>query len=340
MKRKSNKWFPRLKLADDRGVALIVVLWIFIFLFVVAFEFSTAAREEASGAHRFSEETQGYYLAVAAFERGLYDFLRQPTGGSAIQQGQPKSDLFDGEWRGENLGVGAFRVRLIDEGGKININRVSEETLRRVLTNLGIDAVQRDVLVDSIMDWRDPDDLHRANGAENDYYSSLSPAYTAKNGPLDSVAELLWIKGVTRDLLFGLSERIEQTPEQPRRIALRDIFTVDSPIDRVNLRTASAEVIHALTGIPLERCRKFADERKKLSDKTLGDLLPLLGIGAGDATLQMFIFTNPSVVAVEAEGRAANGGAARRVKGVVRLGGAQGFELMRWLDRDTALPES
>ena len=127
---------------------------------------------------------------------------------------------------------------------------------------------------------------------------------------------------------------------RPRRIALRDIFTVDSPIDRVNLRTASAEVIHALTGIPLERCRKFADERKKLSDKTLGDLLPLLGIGAGDATLQMFIFTNPSVVAVEAEGRAANGGAARRVKGVVRLGGAQGFELMRWLDRDTALPES
>ena len=340
MKRKSNKWFPRLKLADDRGVALIVVLWIFIFLFVVAFEFSTAAREEASGAHRFSEETQGYYLAVAAFERGLYDFLRQPTGGSAIQQGQPKSDLFDGEWRGENLGVGAFRVRLIDEGGKININRVSEETLRRVLTNLGIDAVQRDVLVDSIMDWRDPDDLHRANGAENDYYSSLSPAYTAKNGPLDSVAELLWIKGVTRDLLFGLSETVGPPPEQPRGIALRDIFTVDSPIDRVNLRTASAEVIHALTGIPLERCRKFADERKKLSDKTLGDLLPLLGIGAGDATLQMFIFTNPSVVAVEAEGRAANGGAARRVKGVVRLGGAQGFELMRWLDRDTALPES
>jgi general secretion pathway protein K len=341
MKRETNKRFSRLKLADNRGVALIVVLWIFIFLFVVAFEFSTAAREEASGAHRFSEETQGYYLAVAAFERGLYDFLRQPSGGSAIQQDQRKSDPFDGEWREENVGAGAFRVRLIDEGGKININRVSEETLRRVLTNLGLDPVPRDVLVDSIMDWRDPDDLHRANGAETDYYSSLSPAYTAKNGPLDSVAELLWIKGVTRELLFGVSETIpSQTPEPPRRIALRDIFTVDSPIDRVNLRTATPEVIHALTGISLERCRKFTDERKKLSNKTLGDLLPLLGIATGDATLQMFIFTNPSVVAVEAEGRAANRGAPRRVKGVVRIGGAQGFELMRWLDRDTALPES
>ncbi|HEX9786555.1 MAG TPA: hypothetical protein VGB09_00955, partial [Candidatus Binatia bacterium] len=206
MKPRSNNRLPRGKLADDRGVALIVVLWIFIFLFVVAFEFSTAAREEASGAHRFSDETQGYYLAVAGFERGMYDFLRQPTGGGAIQQGQPKTDLFDGEWREENFGAGAFRVRLVDEGGKININRISEESLRRVFTHLGIDAARRDILVDSIMDWRDPDDLHRANGAENDHYASLSPAYTTKNGPLDSVAELLWIRGVTRELFFGLSE--------------------------------------------------------------------------------------------------------------------------------------
>jgi len=341
MKPNSNNCFARAKLTDDGGVALIVVLWIFIFLFVVAFEFSTAAREEASGAHRFSDETQGYYLAVAGFERGLYDFLRQPTGGSAIQQqGQQKTDPFDGEWREENLGAGAFRVRLVDEGGKININRVNDETLRRVFTHLGIDAVQRDVLVDSIMDWRDPDDLHRANGAENDYYTSLSPAYTAKNGPLDSVAELLWIKGVARDLFFGLPEATAPAPEKARGIALRDIFTVDSPIDRVNLRTASPEAIHALTGISLERCRKFADERKKLSEKTLGDLLPLLGIGAGDGMLQNFIFTNPSVVAVEAEGRPASSRLPRRVKGIVRLGGARGFELMRWVDRDMPLPES
>jgi hypothetical protein len=55
--------------------------------------------------------------------------------------------------------------------------------------------------------------------------------------------------------------------------------------------------------------------------------------------LQMFIFTNPAVVAVEAEGRPTDAGQPRRVKGVVRLGGAQGFELLRWLDRDTALPQ-
>ena len=325
--------------AGERGVALIVVLWIFIFLFVVAFEFSTAAREEASGAHRFNEEMEGYYLAVAGFERGLYTFLNQQSDAAAQPPAQ-KNDLFDGAWREENLGAGVFRVRLIDEGGKININRASEETLRRVFTHLGIEDARRGILVDSIMDWRDEDDLHRANGAENQHYLSLTPAYTVKNGPLDTVADLLWIRGMTRELFFGYSEAARSPDEPPRRIALRDIFTVDSPIDRVNLRTATAEIIHALTGIPLERCRAFVQERSKLAEKTLTDLLPLLGIGSGDAALQMFIFTNPSMVAVEAEGRSKDSRSPRRVTGIVRLGGARGFELLRWLDRDTALPSS
>ena len=338
---KAQAEFPslRAKCGGENGVALIVVLWIFIFLFVVAFDFSTSAREEAAAAHRFSDETVGYYLAVAGFERGLYEFLNQQGGAGVNQQGQ-KSDLYDGSWREENVGGGVSRVRLVDEGGKININRVNEETLRRIFTNLGIDNVRRDILVDSIMDWRDADDLHRTNGAENDYYSSLSPPYTAKNGLLDSVEDLLWIRGMTTALFFGYAEEKAPPGDEARRVGLRDIFTVDSPIDRVNLRTASAEVIHALMGIPLEKCRSFVEERKKLAEKTLGDLLPLLGIGAGDAALQMFIFTNPSVVAVEAEGRLADSRAPRRVKGIVRLGGAQGFEVLRWLDRDFAQPKS
>jgi hypothetical protein len=122
-------------------------------------------------------------------------------------------------------------------------------------------------------------------------------------------------------------------------LGLREIFTVDSPIDRVNLRTASADVIHALTGIPLEKSRRFIDERQKLSERTLPDLLPLLGIGANDAALQQFVFANPAVVTIEAEGRPAQSGVSRRVKGVVRAGGGgREFELVRWIDRDVGVP--
>ena len=329
------------KFGSQDGVALILVLWVFIFLFVVAFEFSTAAREEGTAAQRFSEDTTGYYLAIAGFESGLYEFLNQQSGAASQSRQTTKEDLFDGEFREQKLGPGMLRVRLIDESGKININRVNEETLRRIFLNVGIDPGRADILVDSIMDWRDPDDLHRPNGAENDYYQSLTPPYTARNGSLDTIEDLLWIRGMTADLFYGYPEqRIQEKADGSERVALRDLFTVDSPIDRVNLRTASAEVIHALVGIPREKCRSFVEERKKLSEKTIADLLPLLGIGAADNLMQMFIFANPSVVAVEAEGLSADSRTGRRVKGIVRLGGAQGFELLRWLDRDIALPQN
>jgi general secretion pathway protein K len=189
------------------------------------------------------------------------------------------------------------------------------------------------------MDWRDPDDLHRASGAENEYYRSLTPPYTAKNGPFDMVEDLLWVRGVTPELFYGYGDAQGDRAENTQRAGLREIFTVDSPIDRVNLRTASADVIHALTGIPLEKSRRFVDERKKLSDKTLPDLLPLLGIGASDAALQQFVFANPAVVTVESEGRPTESRLSRRVKGVVRAaGGGREFELMRWIDRDVGLP--
>lgn len=269
----------RVRLGNQRGVALIVVLWIFIFLFVVAFDFSATVREEAAATQRFSDETQGYYLALAGFQRGLYDFIQQAGGGNS-QADAKQNDLYDGSWREEKLGSGMFRVRLVDEGGKINLNRVDEQILRRVLINLGVEGSVADILVDSIMDWRDPDDLHRTNGAESDYYSSLSPAYTAKNGPLDSVEDLLWIRGMTPALFYGSSDDAGDTRSaRAPRVGLRDVFTIDSPIDRVNLRTATAEVIHALTGIPMDKCRNFVEERKRLSEKTMTDLLPLLGIG-------------------------------------------------------------
>jgi general secretion pathway protein K len=323
---------------NQRGVALLVVLWIFIFLLVVAFDFSASVREEATAAHRYSDETQGYYIALAGFERGIYEFLQQSAGRDVIGA-EKRADIFDGSWHEETLGGGIFRVRWVDEGGKININRADEETLRRVFTNLGVEEPNKAILVDSIMDWRDPDDLHRMSGAENDYYRSLTPSYTAKNGPFDTVEDLLWVRGMTAELFYGYGAAKGNREENGQRVGLREIFTVDSPIDRVNLRTASADVIHALTGIPLEKTRRFIDERQKLSDKTLADLLPLLGIGASDAALQQFVFANPAVVTVEAEGRPGESGVSRRVKGVVRgAGGGREFELVRWIDRDVGLP--
>jgi general secretion pathway protein K len=310
-------------LANERGAALLIVLWIFIFLFVVAFDFSAAVREEGMATHRYAQEAEGYYLAIAGFQQGIYQLLKQSSRGGQVAAGQG-SDLFEEGWKQGTLGEGAYEVRFIDEAGKFNLNRVNEETLRSIFLNLRIDQEKANILTDSIIDWRDEDDLHRVNGAENDYYLGLSPPYTARNGPFDSVEDLLWVRGVTPELFYG----------DGGRPGLKDIFTVDSPTG-VNLRTASPAVCVALIGLSMEKCEEFIANRSKLSEKTLADLLRLLGIGDDSLVRRQVTFANPTVITIEARGRQAQSPIARQVRGVIRiLGGDRGYELIRWLDRD------
>src|SRR5438094_9818387 len=97
---------------------------------------------------------------------------------------------------------------------------------------------------------------------------------------------------MTSDLFYGYAEANQGAGSDASTIGLQKIFTVNSPIDRVNLLTATAEIIHALMGIPLEKSRGLVEERKKLSEKTLAHLLPLLEIATGDRAIPMYIFAH------------------------------------------------
>jgi type II secretory pathway component PulK len=58
-------------------------------------------------------------------------------------------------------------------------------------------------LADAILDFIDSDDTPRTNGCESEYYTALSPSYPAKNSPLESLDELLLVRGVTPEYLYG-----------------------------------------------------------------------------------------------------------------------------------------
>jgi type II secretory pathway component PulK len=61
-------------------------------------------------------------------------------------------------------------------------------------------------IANAILDWMDSDSEARQNGAEADYYSGNQPAYSPANGPLTSIEELLLVRGVTPELLFGCDQ--------------------------------------------------------------------------------------------------------------------------------------
>ena len=158
---------------------------------------------------------------------------------------------------------------MVSESGRINLNRVSEPFLRKVIKYFVETGEQRDILVDSILDWRDPDDFHRMNGAENDYYRSLPEPYDCKNGDFDSVEELLLVRGMTPELFYGKKGEDQEAPV----IGLKDIFTVFSTVDRVDVNSAPAEVLTALFGFPFQLAKTVTEARGEGGFSSLNDLL-------------------------------------------------------------------
>lgn len=252
---------PR-RIDDERGFALVIVMWLFTVLFVLGAEFAGEMRQDATATKNFADETQSYYLATAAANLTFYRaFLDRDRGGQgqlvaeAGQAGQPGLDQEDegplvhrdGQWHEVELWGAPVMVRVTDEGGKIPINFPEgqfdaklQPLLVHVLGNMGVDSELAASIADGVIDWQDDDDEHRLNGAESDYYADLPNPYPAKNKRLDSLEELLFIKGVTPELYHG------GTDEFP--VGLRDVFSIFNT-GQVNLRYATPEVKRALFGL-------------------------------------------------------------------------------------------
>jgi hypothetical protein len=68
-------------------------------------------------------------------------------------------------------------------------------------------------IVDAILDWRDADSTQGANGAESAYYNGLTPPYNCKNQPFETLEELLYVRGITPEILFGEDFNLNGTLE-------------------------------------------------------------------------------------------------------------------------------
>jgi DNA uptake protein ComE-like DNA-binding protein len=100
-----------------------------------------------------------------------------------------------------------IRFGLTPESAKLHLNAAEEWQIERLLPPLlvGLQIDNPQDIINAILDWRDEDSEVRDGGAESDYYNALDPGppYNAKNGPFDSVEELLLVKGVTAAVLYG-----------------------------------------------------------------------------------------------------------------------------------------
>jgi type II secretory pathway component PulK len=85
---------------------------------------------------------------------------------------------------------------LTDEDGKLNINTASHDELMRL-------PGMTDDVAASIVNWHSANANASNDGATSDYYLSLPEPYYCKNANFETVEELLMVRGVTREMLYG-----------------------------------------------------------------------------------------------------------------------------------------
>ncbi|MEX1095299.1 MAG: hypothetical protein WED34_04585 [Planctomycetales bacterium] len=203
-------------------MVLIVVLVVILLLTLGAYTFTTVMLAEADASRMYHRDAQARALADSGIELvaailgdragdaaalNLYDNPQLFAGGMIVDDPDPVA-------RGRftvvaplEIDVTGTRLRygLIDESSKLNLNTLSESGLsarRKKAALMRLPGMTEDV-ADAILDWLDPDDEARQNGAEVQYYAALDPPYTPRNGRIESLDELLLVRGVTPWSLYG-----------------------------------------------------------------------------------------------------------------------------------------
>lgn len=251
------------KNSDERGSALIIVLWISFGLVAMTLYFGQSMGLElrASENRVAAMEAEQAILGAARYvtnvlarvtEPGL---IPEPTGYRSLEAPVGQAMFwFIGRNDRQNHGVNNA-WGLVDEGSKLNLNVVTVEMLQML-------PQMTPELSAAIIDWRDVDEEVTENGAESETYSRRSPAYSAKNTNYESVAELRLVAGTDLDLLFGEDgnlngvldlnendlEKALPTDNRDGRLdpGLMEYFTVYTRIPTVGTNITSREDLTAL----------------------------------------------------------------------------------------------
>jgi general secretion pathway protein K len=291
-----------------RGFAQLLVLWALALLGMLALGFSFAMRTEALAARNGIDGTRAYFQARTGVDRALMLIATVPADNLTRME------------ISEDDGEASYDVLVESEGGKVDINFVSEELLLEILKRGAGADDDAERLRDAILDWRDDDDVARQRGAEAGDYADLAEPVLPRNGRFRSVEELRYVMDVT--------------PEFHRRFLSR-VFTVHGNSLRVSFRHAPEIVLRSLPGVSPGAVDRILAGRKEDPPISAADLAAM--VASGEMTAQALALLSggdsSNVWTVTATGKAGEG-----VTRVVRCltentgGGRKGVKILRWLD--------
>lgn len=235
--------------AEETGAILVITLWILALLTLLALGIGIRMGVDIKLMGFFLNSSKAHFLAEAGLRKTIsllgaddnkgVDSLNE-IWGCGFDFEEDEYVLKDIE-----LGEGTFTVGYefgrdeeekpiylygaSDEEGKLNINKLDADFLAK------LPGISSEIAA-AILDWRDENDIARAEGAEDDYYEELECPYDCKDAPFSVPEELKLVRGVTDEVYDGV----------------KDIITVYGEGKSVNINTAPEEVLAVLVGEEFE----------------------------------------------------------------------------------------
>lgn len=205
-------------LRGSSGYVLIIVLIVTSILVSISSEFFMVAQTNINYIKKFSDRLQALSIAKAGVTLGRFILDADKKGvGSGMLGGKSadrnidsNDDLWAIDFPEIPIENGHLKIIITDENAKINLSVLANEVLdrspyylitQRFFMNMGFPMD----LADCILDWVDIDDARSPYGAESaDYYLTLERPYKSKNREMDTIDELMMIKGITPEVFYGL----------------------------------------------------------------------------------------------------------------------------------------
>ena len=362
---------PKASVAARCGSALVMVLLLVVTLSVFVLSFATDAELELRYASVAAKRRQcdslvqsGIAIATMLMEKQT-EISPDAEAGSGedddrwfeaarrLAKGQPLNGLV------EDLGDGQVILDIVPEPGRRNVNLLTDEDWERILGNAGVPEECWAMLIDSYGDWIDSDENARTDGAESDdYYKKLEHPYSAKNGPLDTVGELLLVRGFSEAILKGgpfdpskmdqlaneqaganrFSQHVDRFADTnlAQIAGIEDLLTTYGD-GKVNIQSATAAVLMTLPGIDEIAAGAIIEERGDFDDpndpdaresySSVDDLYSR--VDGLDPEARGLMTTTSGYFRVTITGKV--GAVERRVWGIVYVEKG-GFRFLRWCE--------
>ena len=241
------------------GLVIVTVLWVVILLGVIVAVVSRSSRLDAKVC---LANTQGFrcsWASRAAMETGVAVLNEDGKASDSLKDlwAENEEDFNDIE-----LERCSFDVQVVDEASKLNVNTATKKQLLML-------PQMTDEIADSIIDWRDSDDTPKQSGVESGYYQGLRYGYKIRNGPFKTIRELLLVKGVDSDLLYG------DTTEWVEHLTC---YSYDNNKDadgekRININTADENKLVESLKIKKSYAKWIVENRSNNNYESIADLI-------------------------------------------------------------------